>query len=113
MFGMTLPSKVHTSAPLSVRATLGAWSARRAGRRADWAVDLVKPPGGGGGGDYGDVGGGAAAAAMMQRAIDTWGRLDILVNNAGIVRDAAIWNMDPANFDAVMRVHVRGTWLAS
>jgi NAD(P)-dependent dehydrogenase (short-subunit alcohol dehydrogenase family) len=35
------------------------------------------------------------------------------VNNAGIVRDAAIRNMDVADFDAVMRVHVRGTWLPS
>ena len=48
---------------------------------------------------------------MVQQAVDTYGRLDILVNNAGIVRDRAIWNMTAADFDLVMNVHVRGTWL--
>ena len=47
---------------------------------------------------------------MIQQAVDDFGRLDILVNNAGIVRDAAIWNMDEADFDAVIRVHLKGTW---
>jgi NAD(P)-dependent dehydrogenase (short-subunit alcohol dehydrogenase family) len=35
-----------------------------------------------------------------------------VVNNAGIVRDAAIWNMAEQDFDAVMQVHVKGTWSA-
>jgi NAD(P)-dependent dehydrogenase (short-subunit alcohol dehydrogenase family) len=35
------------------------------------------------------------------------------VNNAGIVRDRAVWNMSVDDFDLVMRVHVRGTWLVS
>ena len=48
---------------------------------------------------------------MVAQAVDEFGRLDVLVNNAGIVRDGAIWNMAPTDFDAVMRVHVRGTWL--
>jgi NAD(P)-dependent dehydrogenase (short-subunit alcohol dehydrogenase family) len=48
---------------------------------------------------------------MVQQAIDTYGRLDIVVNNAGIVRDRAVWNMSADDFDLVMRVHVRGTWL--
>jgi NAD(P)-dependent dehydrogenase (short-subunit alcohol dehydrogenase family) len=50
---------------------------------------------------------------MVARAVDEWGRLDILVNNAGIVRDKAVWNMEAEDFDLVMRVHVRGTWLTS
>jgi len=53
------------------------------------------------------------AGALVQRAISEWGQLDILVNNAGIVRDGAVWNMDPADFDAVIRVHLRGTWCCS
>ena len=36
-----------------------------------------------------------------------------MINNAGIVRDRALWNMTVEDFDAVMRVHVRGTWLTS
>ena len=41
------------------------------------------------------------------------GQLDILVNNAGIVRDSAIWNMSEGDFDAVIAVHVKGTWAPS
>ena len=50
---------------------------------------------------------------MVARGIETWGRLDVVVNNAGIVRDRAVWNMEVDDFDPVMRVHVRGTWLIS
>jgi NAD(P)-dependent dehydrogenase (short-subunit alcohol dehydrogenase family) len=47
----------------------------------------------------------------VQQAIDEYGRLDILVNNAGIVRDRVVWNMSADDFDLVMNVHVRGSWL--
>jgi NAD(P)-dependent dehydrogenase (short-subunit alcohol dehydrogenase family) len=49
-----------------------------------------------------------AAGQMVQQAIDTWGRLDTLVCNAGIVRDRMIVNMSVDEWDAVMRVHLRG-----
>jgi NAD(P)-dependent dehydrogenase (short-subunit alcohol dehydrogenase family) len=49
-----------------------------------------------------------AAGNMIQQAIDTWGRLDTLVCNAGIVRDRMIVNMSVDEWDAVMRVHLRG-----
>lgn len=84
-----------------------------AGRDAEQVVDLITSGGGKAVADFGDVSDEAAAEAMVQRGIDTWGRLDIVVNNAGIVRDAAIWNMSVDDFDLVMRVHVRGTWLTS
>jgi NAD(P)-dependent dehydrogenase (short-subunit alcohol dehydrogenase family) len=55
----------------------------------------------------------AASRALAERATrELGGRVDILVNNAGIVRDRAVWNMSLDDFDLVMRVHVRGTWLA-
>jgi NAD(P)-dependent dehydrogenase (short-subunit alcohol dehydrogenase family) len=81
------------------------------GRDADVVVDLIKSRGGDAVADYGDVGDEAAAEAMVRRGIEEWGRFDILVNNAGIVRDRAIWNMPADDFDLVMKVHVRGTWL--
>ncbi len=78
---------------------------------ADLTVKLIEQRGGEAVANYGDVADDAQAAAMVQQAVDTWGRLDVLVNNAGIVRDSVIWNMSVDDFDAVMRVHVRGTWL--
>ena len=44
----------------------------------------------------------------MQRAVDTFGRLDILVNNAGILRDRMLVNMEEAEWDAVIHVHLKG-----
>jgi 3-oxoacyl-[acyl-carrier protein] reductase len=40
-----------------------------------------------------------------------FGRLDLFVNNAGITRDASMKKMTVADFDAVVTVHLRGTWL--
>jgi len=40
-----------------------------------------------------------------------YGKIDVLVNNAGIIRDNMIWNMEAADFDAVINVNLRGTWL--
>jgi NAD(P)-dependent dehydrogenase (short-subunit alcohol dehydrogenase family) len=45
----------------------------------------------------------------VQRAVDTFGRLDILVNNAGILRDRMLVNMEEAEWDAVIAVHLKGT----
>jgi len=49
-----------------------------------------------------------AAAAMVQQAIDTYGGLDILVNNAGFVRDRMLVNTSEEEWDAVIRVHLKG-----
>jgi NAD(P)-dependent dehydrogenase (short-subunit alcohol dehydrogenase family) len=48
------------------------------------------------------------AAAMVQQAIDTFGGLDILVNNAGFVRDRMLVNTAEDEWDAVIRVHLKG-----
>lgn len=84
-----------------------------AGRDADVVVDIIKAAGGEASANYGDVSEEKAAQGMVQQAIDDFGKLDILVNNAGIVRDKALWNMSVSDFDLVMNVHVRGTWLTS
>src|SRR5262245_34688415 len=50
------------------------------------------------------------AAAMVQQAIDRWGRIDIVVNVAGILRDRMIFNMTEEEWDAVIAVHLKGTY---
>jgi NAD(P)-dependent dehydrogenase (short-subunit alcohol dehydrogenase family) len=50
---------------------------------------------------------------LVDETVGTFGRLDILVNNAGIVRSAPIVDMSDADFDAVLAVHLRGTFLCT
>ncbi len=50
------------------------------------------------------------AGRMIQRAIDTFGRIDVLINNAGILRDRMLVNMTEAEWDAVIKVHLKGTF---
>lgn len=48
------------------------------------------------------------AKAMVELAVSAYGRLDILVNNAGILRDRLFANMSEDEWDAVIRVHLKG-----
>lgn len=50
------------------------------------------------------------AAAMIQQAIDTFGGIDILINNAGILRDRMVFSMTESDWDAVINVHLKGTF---
>lgn len=54
----------------------------------------------------------ADVAALVEATVTAFGGLDILVNNAGITRDASLRKMTATDFDAVIGVHLRGTWLA-
>jgi NAD(P)-dependent dehydrogenase (short-subunit alcohol dehydrogenase family) len=58
--------------------------------------------------DTGDVADVEAADALVQGALEEFGQLDALVNNAGILRDRTLVNMTPAEWDDVIRVHLRG-----
>jgi len=50
------------------------------------------------------------AQRLVHAAVDTFGGLDVLVNNAGILRDRMVVNMSEEDWDAVIRVHLRGTF---
>ena len=50
------------------------------------------------------------AEGLVQQAIDTYGKLDVLVNVAGILRDRMVFNMTEEEWDAVVRVHMKGTF---
>jgi 3-oxoacyl-[acyl-carrier protein] reductase len=49
--------------------------------------------------------------SLVADTVQDLGRLDVFVNNAGITRDASLKKMTVEDFDAVIRVHLRGTWL--
>ncbi|HEX7407963.1 MAG TPA: SDR family oxidoreductase [Candidatus Binatia bacterium] len=57
-----------------------------------------------------DVSNWEGAQRLIQQAISTFGRLDVVVNNAGILRDRMLVNMSEAEWDAVIKVHLKGTF---
>ncbi|GCB49871.1 3-oxoacyl-ACP reductase [Streptomyces sp. NL15-2K] len=56
----------------------------------------------------GDVADFEQAARLVELAVAEFGRLDILVNNAGILRDRMVFSMTEDEWDAVIRVHLKG-----
>ncbi|MET9678613.1 SDR family oxidoreductase [Streptomyces sp. NPDC006482] len=59
----------------------------------------------------GDIATTEGAGSLVAAALDTYGRLDTLVSNAGFLRDRMLVNLDEEDWDAVMRVHVKGHFL--
>ena len=80
---------------------------------ADEVVAEIEKAGGQAVANYGDVSDWSAAEAMVKQAIDSYGRLDVLINNAGILRDRMLVNMEEEEWDAVIRVHLKGTFVPS
>ncbi len=60
--------------------------------------------------DHDSVASMEGGARIVESAIEAWGRIDILFNNAGILRDRMFIKMSEADWDAVMAVHLKGTF---
>jgi NAD(P)-dependent dehydrogenase (short-subunit alcohol dehydrogenase family) len=73
-------------------------------------VDLIRSRGGVAVANGDDVSTWEGAGRMVQTALDEFGRLDVLVNNAGILRDRMLVNMTEQEWDAVIKVHLKGTF---
>lgn len=75
---------------------------------AEQVVAEIREAGGEAVANAADVADFAQAQAMVQQAVDTYGGLDVLVNNAGFVRDRMLVNTSEEEWDAVIRVHLKG-----
>jgi NAD(P)-dependent dehydrogenase (short-subunit alcohol dehydrogenase family) len=75
---------------------------------AQQVVDEIAAAGGKAVANPDDVADWAGAQRLVQTALDTFGRLDVLVNNAGFLRDRMLVNLDEEQWDAVIRVHLKG-----
>ena len=77
---------------------------------AEDVVDAIRAMGGEAVANGDDVSSWEGAAHLIGSTVDLWGGLDTLVNNAGIVRDRMVVSMGEDEWDAVMRVHLKGTF---
>ena len=73
-------------------------------------VDEIRAMGGEAVANGDDVSDYDGAGRLIQTAIDRFGTIDVLVNNAGILRDRMLVNMTIEEWDAVIKVHLRGTF---
>ena len=77
---------------------------------AQSVVDEILAMGGEAGVNGGNVADFDSAGEMVQQALDTFGSCDILINNAGILRDRMVFSMSEGDWDAVINVHLKGTF---
>ncbi|MEV6126475.1 SDR family oxidoreductase [Streptomyces violaceusniger] len=74
-------------------------------------VDEIRALGGEAVAHGGDIATTDGAASLITTALEAFGRFDTLVNNAGFLRDRMLVNLDEDDWDAVMRVHLKGHFL--
>lgn len=93
----------------------GARDGTAAGERgpADAVVAEIKAAGGKAVASYDSVSTAEGAQAIVALGVEKFGRVDALVNNAGILRDKTFLKMDEEMWDAVLAVHLKGTFLVS
>ncbi|MEM7078133.1 MAG: SDR family NAD(P)-dependent oxidoreductase [Pseudomonadota bacterium] len=80
---------------------------------ADTVVEEIQAAGGQAIANYGSVTDREDVEAMVKACVDTFGKIDICIANAGILRDKTYKKMDDAMWDAVVDVHLRGTYLTT
>jgi NAD(P)-dependent dehydrogenase (short-subunit alcohol dehydrogenase family) len=88
-------------------------SGRGSSAMADAVVKEIVDAGGRAVADYGSVSGRDDAQRMVETAVASFGKLDICINNAGILRDKSFKNMTDDQWDIVLDVHLRGTYLVT
>lgn len=82
-------------------------------RPADQVVEEIRAAGGAAIANFDDVADYEAGGRIVQATLDAFGRLDAVVNNAGFVRDRMFVSCTPEEWDAVLRVHLRGHFCIS
>ena len=91
----------------------GATDGTGGSRIADDVVSEIRDAGGSAVPNYDSVATVEGGQNIFRTAIDSFGGLDILVNNAGILRDRTIFNLEEADWDAVLDVHLKGHYCCS
>ncbi len=82
------------------------------GPRSRWST-RSSPLGGQAVANTDDISDWAGAEKLVGTAVEAFGKLDILINNAGILRDRMLVNMTEAEWDSVIKVHLKGTFAPS
>jgi len=92
----------------------GEWDGTGADPRpASQVAEEIQGEGGEAVAHFEDISEPEGADSLLRAALDSWGRLDVVVNNAGILRDRMIFNLSVDEWDAVVKVHLRGHFLVT
>lgn len=86
---------------------------RNEGSPAEEIATEIRDAGGRASANHCDITDFAATKKLIGQAIEEFGKLDIVVNVAGILRDGMIFKMEEAQFDAVIAVHLKGSFNTS
>ena len=80
---------------------------------ADLVVKEIRDAGGEAKANYSDISDLEGMDNLIWTAISKYGKLDIMINNAGILRDRTLMNMTETDWDLIMKVHAKGTFLGT